>query len=78
MNKDRFTKRKKTDMKTKMNIKSLYIVLCGLVLSFASCRDYMTEIEPGTIPLEDFFVSTDAAVQNVTGCYTPTYHAVFG
>ena len=31
----------------------------------------MTEIEPGTIPLEDFFVSTDAAVQNVTGCYTP-------
>ena len=55
-------------MKTKMNIKSLYIVLCGLVLSFASCRDYMTEIEPGTIPLEDFFVSTDAAVQNVTGC----------
>ena len=71
MNKDRFTKRKKTDMKTKMNIKSLYIVLCGLVLSFASCKDYMTEIEPGTIPLEDFFVSTDAAVQNVTGCYTP-------
>lgn len=58
-------------MKTKMNIKSLYIVLCGLVLSFASCKDYMTEIEPGTIPLEDFFVSTDAAVQNVTGCYTP-------
>ncbi|MEE1070322.1 MAG: RagB/SusD family nutrient uptake outer membrane protein [Paludibacteraceae bacterium] len=58
-------------MKTKMNIKPLYIVLCGLVLSFTSCKDYMTEIEPGTIPLEDFFVSTDAAVQNVTGCYTP-------
>mgnify|MGYP002516664355 FL=1 len=58
-------------MKTKMNIKSLYIVLCGLVLSFASCKDYLTEIEPGTVLLEDFFVSTDAAVQNVTGCYTP-------
>ena len=58
-------------MKTKMNIKPLYIVLCGLVLSFTSCKDYLTEIEPGTIPLEDFFVSTDAAVQNVTGCYTP-------
>lgn len=58
-------------MKTKMNIKSLYIVLCGLVFSFASCKDYMTEIEPGTVLLEDFFISTDAAVQNVTGCYTP-------
>lgn len=58
-------------MKTKMNIKSLYIVLCGLVLSFTSCKDYLTEIEPGTVLLEDFFVSTDAAVQNVTGCYTP-------
>ncbi|MEE0861228.1 MAG: RagB/SusD family nutrient uptake outer membrane protein, partial [Paludibacteraceae bacterium] len=31
----------------------------------------MTEIEPGTVLLEDFFISTDAAVQNVTGCYTP-------
>lgn len=71
MNKDRFTKRKKIDMKTKINIKPLYILLCGLVLSFTSCKDYLTEIEPGTIPLEDFFVSTDAAVQNVTGCYTP-------
>lgn len=58
-------------MKTKMNIKPLYIVLCGLVLSFTSCKDYLTEIEPGTVLLEDFFVSTDAAVQNVTGCYTP-------
>lgn len=58
-------------MKTKINIKPLYIVLCGLVLSFTGCKDYLTEIEPGSIPLEDFFVSTDAAVQNVTGCYTP-------
>lgn len=58
-------------MKTKMNIKPLYILLCGLVLSFTSCKDYLTEIEPGTVLLEDFFVSTDAAVQNVTGCYTP-------
>ena len=58
-------------MKTKMNIKPLYIVLCGLVLSFTGCKDYLTEIEPGTVLLEDFFVSTDAAVQNVTGCYTP-------
>lgn len=31
----------------------------------------MTELEPGTTLLEDFYTSTDAAVQNVTGCYTP-------
>ena len=31
----------------------------------------MTEIEPGTTLLGDFYTSTDAAVQNVTGCYTP-------
>ncbi len=58
-------------MKTKINIKALYIVLCGFVLSFSSCKDYLTEIEPGTTLLEDFYTSTDAAVQNVTGCYAP-------
>lgn len=42
-----------------------------LSLGFTGCKDYLTEIEPGTTLLEDFFTSTDAAVQNVTGCYTP-------
>ena len=53
-----------------------HIALCALSfvtlsLSFVGCKDYLTEIEPGTTLLEDFYTSTDAAVQNVTGCYTP-------
>ena len=55
-------------MKTKYF--SLICVLCS-VLFLSSCKDYLTEIEPGTTLLEDFFTSTDAAVQNITGCYTP-------
>lgn len=52
------------------------IILCTLsfvTLSFGmtSCKDYLTEIEPGTTLLEDFYTSTAAAVQNVTGCYVP-------
>jgi hypothetical protein len=52
------------------------IALCTLSfvtlsLSMTGCKGYLTEIEPGTTLLEDFFTSTDAAVQNVTGCYTP-------
>ena len=52
------------------------IALCTLsfvTLSFAmtGCKDYLTEIEPGTTLLEDFYTSTAAVVQNVTGCYTP-------
>ena len=43
-------------------------VICILssVLFFSSCKDYLTEIEPGTDLLEDFYTSTEAAVQNVT------------
>ena len=54
-------------MKTKLFIIS---ILCS-ALCLTGCKDYLTEIEPGTTLLEDFFTSTDAAVQNVTGCYTP-------
>ena len=49
---------------------SIIIVLCS-VLCLSGCKDYLTEIEPGTTLLEDFFTSTDAAVQNITGCYVP-------
>jgi len=42
-----------------------------LSLSMTGCKKYLTEIEPGTTLLEDFYTSTPAAVQNVTGCYTP-------
>ena len=55
-------------------MKTKYIsIICVLCSAFflSGCKDYLTEIEPGTTLLEDFFTSTDAAVQNVTGCYTP-------
>ena len=53
-----------------MKTKSIFIiVLCSLCLT--SCKDYLTEIEPGTTLLDDFYTSTAAAKQNVTGCYVP-------
>ena len=47
------------------------LFLVTLSLGFTGCKDYLTEIEPGTTLLEDFYTSTAAAVQNVTGCYVP-------
>jgi len=55
-------------MKTKYF--SIICILCS-VLCLSSCKDYLTEIEPGTDLLEDFYTSTEAAVQNVTACYVP-------
>ena len=57
-------------MKTNI-VKFLSCVLIPCSLLFSGCKDYLMEIEPGTTLLEDFYTSTDAAVQNVTGCYTP-------
>lgn len=48
---------------------ALFLIPCSFLMT--SCKDYLTEIEPGTTLLEDFYTSTAAAVQNVTGCYTP-------
>ena len=45
--------------------------LACLAIALTGCRDYLTEIEPGTTLLNDFFTSTAAAKQNVTGCYVP-------
>ena len=45
--------------------------LACLAITFTGCRDYLTEIEPDTTLLGDFFTSTAAAEQNVTGCYVP-------
>ena len=56
-------------MKAIKNI-SVICILCS-VFSFFGCKDYLTEIEPGTTLLEDFYTSTAAAKQNVTGCYVP-------
>ena len=50
---------------------SFVLVPCSLLLS--SCKDYLTEIEPGTTLLGDFYTSTDAAVQNVTGLISRIY-----
>lgn len=50
-----------------------YIILSlALVgLSLTSCKNYLTEVEPGTTLLSDFYTSTPACVQNITGCYVP-------
>ena len=52
-------------------MKTLKYYIFALLLVFTGCRDYLTEIEPGTTLLNDFFTSTAAAKQNVTGCYVP-------
>lgn len=52
-------------------LKTLSLILIPCSIFLTGCKDYMTELEPGTTLLEDFYTSTDAAVQNVTGCYTP-------
>ena len=56
-------------MKTNIAKSILVLALCSLFMT--GCKDYLTEIEPGTTLLADFYTSTDAAVQNITGCYTP-------
>ena len=52
-------------------MKTFRYSIFALLLLFTGCRDYLTEIEPGTTLLNDFFTSTAAAKQNVTGCYVP-------
>lgn len=47
------------------------LAVAALSLSLAGCKDYLTEIEPCKTLLEDFYVSTEAVQQNVTGCYVP-------
>ena len=54
-------------MKTKYILIS---ILCS-VLCMTGCKDYLTEIEPGTTMLEDYFTSTAAAQENLVGCYVP-------
>ena len=52
-------------------MKNKFLWLACLVLSITGCQDYLTEIEPDTTMLNDYFISTAAAEQNVTGCYVP-------
>ena len=54
-----------------MNMKSKFLWIICLVAALTGCREYLTEIEPGTTLLGDFFTSTATAEQNVTACYVP-------
>lgn len=56
-------------MKTIHNIK--VFALCSLLFAITSCTAYLTEPQPATTLLEDFYTSGTAAIQNVTGCYVP-------
>lgn len=48
-----------------------YLLIALAALSLTGCKDYLTETEPGKTLLDDYYVSPEAAVQNVTGCYVP-------
>ena len=56
-------------METNIAKSTLILVLCSLFM--ISCKDYLTEIEPGTTLLEDYFTSTATAKENLVGCYVP-------
>ena len=56
-------------MKTNIAKSTFIFVLCSLLMT--SCKDYLTEIEPGTTLLSDYFTSTAAAQENLVGCYVP-------
>lgn len=48
---------------------ALFLLPCSLMMT--GCKDYLTELEPCTTLIQDFFSSTPAVIQNVNGCYTP-------
>jgi len=52
-----------------MKTKSIYLI--ALVSVLVGCKDYLTELSPGTNTLDEFFINGQAALQDVTGCYTP-------
>lgn len=47
------------------------ILVAVVAFALTSCKDYLTELQPGATELENFYVSGTACVQNATGCYTP-------
>ena len=60
-------------MKKKIVKKIAICTLSFVTLSFGmtGCKDYLTEIEPGTTLLDDYYSSTAAAQENIVGCYVP-------
>ena len=57
----------------KKNIKGLMLGVMAIAATagLTSCNDWLGEPSPGSTELEDFFVSGEACVQTVNGCYTP-------
>lgn len=49
----------------------LYIGLLVFAFFVPSCKDYLTELEPGVSTLNDYFTSGDAALSCVNACYVP-------
>lgn len=58
-------------MKTKINIKLLYIVLCGFGLCLTGCEDYLTAPSPATDTAKDFFSGGQACINNINADYVP-------
>lgn len=57
-------------MKTSiMKQTSLILVLCSLLLT--GCKDYLTAPEPAVTQISEFYINSEAAIQNVTACYVP-------
>lgn len=52
-------------------MKKIQYFLIALAVLMTGCKDYLTEIEPGTTRLDDYYVSTSAAEANIIGCYVP-------
>lgn len=48
-----------------------WFVISMTLLTLVGCTDYLTEPQPATTLVEDFYTSGTAAIQNVTGCYVP-------
>lgn len=53
-----------------MKLQNIFIA-APIILSTAACSDWLEEPSPGVTKLEDYFTGSDAALQNVTGCYVP-------
>lgn len=62
---------KKNIVNSLLSLSASGLLSLSVAVFFTGCKDYLTEIEPGTDLLEDFYTSTEAAVQNVTACYVP-------
>ena len=48
-----------------------YAMMLSAVAMFSSCNDWLTEETPGSNKLEDYFVSTETAIEVVNATYAP-------